>query len=95
MNKNLFEEYASLKQKEKELVEKIKELAPKIMEEMGDNEEVELGDVGRFIVGRRRSWVYPQTIQEAEENIKVAKRDAEKLGDAEYAENPYLIYKNN
>lgn len=94
MNKAIFEQYAELKIAEKEIKEKIDALQPEVMAEMGENEEVET-DMGKFIIGTRRSWNYPEAIKTAEADIKVAKKTAEQTGDATYTENPYLLFKVN
>jgi len=94
MNRELFEKYAELKRAEADLVSQINELKPQIMTEMGDNEEVEVDGVGKFVVGKRRVWTYPESIQQAENDLKTVKKEAERLGDATCQENPYVIFKS-
>lgn len=91
--KDILIEYAKMKESIKELEVKIKELQPQVFEIMGDNEELELQDIGTFVIGKRRQWSYPQVIKQAEEDLKTAKKEAERNGDAEYVENPYILFK--
>jgi len=92
MKKELFERYAELKAAEKEIKTEIDELNPQVMEEMGDNEEVET-EFGKFTRASRRKWTYPPAIKTAEDDLKVAKKTAEQVGDATYEENYYLLFK--
>lgn len=92
MTKELFITYAKLKAAEKELKAQIDEMSPQVLEAMGDNDEVELEGYGTFVRANRRSWTYPQPIQQAEADLKVAKKTSEQTGEASYEENPYLRF---
>lgn len=91
--KELFEKYAQLKKAEKELATEIAALAPKIIEAMGDNEEVTT-DNGLFALGHRRKWQYPADIEAEEKRVKELKKEAEQAGIADYEETTCLIFRN-
>lgn len=93
MDIKLFNDYATLKEAEKEIQAKLDELKPKIIELMGENEEINT-DFGSFVIGKRRRWTYPENINQLGERYKEAKIEAERTGEAQYEENPYLIFSN-
>jgi len=92
MNKTRLERYAEIKNDIKRLEEEAKEIAPQILEEMGDVEEVST-DFGTFIVAKRRQYTYPETLVKAQEELDAAKEQAVQTGEAVYTEKPYLIFK--
>lgn len=94
MKTELFNQYAELKLKIKELEEEVEILAPQVLEEMGENEEVS-SDFGTFVRANRRKWTYPEVLVEFEADVKAKKKQAEQVGDATYEEVPYLVFKSN
>lgn len=92
MTKEIFITYAKLKAAEKELKTQIDEMSSQVLEAMGGNDEVELEGYGTFVRANRRSWTYPQPIQQAEDDLKKAKKTAEQTGNASYTENSYLRF---
>jgi hypothetical protein len=93
MNKELLERYANLKNLIRDAEAQIKEIQPEVLEIMGDNEELST-DFGTFTIGHRRTYKYPESIVEAEEKLKAAKKEVEQTGiGCSYTENPYLIFK--
>lgn len=96
MNKEKLEQYAKLKQDEKILTEKIKQLSAEILSDMviAEADEVEI-DSGKFIISTRRTWKYSQTIEKQENELKEMKKEEEAKGFAEYEEKSYLIFRSN
>ena len=93
MSKTLFLQYATLKNQIKILEREMTQLQPAVMEAMEGNDEVEVKEIGTFIIGHRRAWVYPEPLERAKANLKEAEKNAQRLGEATYTENPYLLFK--
>jgi len=91
-DKAKFERYAELKNDIKRLEEEITALAPEVMVEMGEVDELST-EFGMFTVGKRRKWTYPKDVEKATEDAKNAQKEAQQLGTATFEENPYLIFK--
>lgn len=92
MDKALFEKYAELKRAEKDIEAQLVELNPKVVEAMGENEEVAT-DFGLFAIGHRRKWKYSAEVEAEEKKVKELKKEAERLGTADYEETNYLIFR--
>jgi len=83
MNKELFKNYAYVKDQIKVLTAEAKELEPKVVEEMGKDELEEVkSDWGTFSFQTRDTYTYPEYVTKAEENFKELKKKAESNGDA-------------
>lgn len=94
INENLLADYAELKTQEKAVAEKLKELAPQIVEQMGKNEAEEIEtSYGKFSISKRRSWTYPEDLMARETVLKADKKKAEQVGTATYEETPFLVYR--
>lgn len=92
MTKEKFKRYAELKVQEKQIKAEIDILSPEILEEMGDNDQVET-EQGVFTKGSRRSWTYPEEIEKEAEALKEKKKVAEQTGTATSEEIFYPIFK--
>ena len=92
--KDVLEEYADLKESEKQIKEKLSEINPVILSYMEDNkaEEVNLENRGTFVLVTKRNWKYPAELEEKEKKIKEEKKKAERTGEAEYNESYYLKF---
>lgn len=87
--KNVFLEYAEVKDEIKSLTEQAKELEKEVIEEMKDQKKVTF-EFGMFIVSSRKSWKYTD---ETNEKIKEMKKEEEENGKAVAKETNTLIYK--
>ncbi len=74
MNKKIFEEYAGLKAEEKKISDRLEELKPIIVEEMGkeDADKVELAQVGSFTLGTQARWKFSKAVEELQEKEKAS-----------------------
>ena len=92
----LFSEYARLKNEEAAIKVRVAELNPLLLEKMlevdGTDTKVETS-IGSFTIRKTKSWTYPQAIENAEDAVKMAKKTAEKEGDATYEEVPGLSFR--
>lgn len=91
MNKKLFEKYAELKIKANEIDAEIELLAPQVLDEMKDHDQIN-SELGSFSKSSRRMWIYPEPIKQMEESLKASKKRSEQTGEATYAENIYLKF---
>ena len=95
-NIKLFSEYARLKNEEAAIKVRVAELNPLLLEKMlevdGTDTKVETS-IGSFTIRKTKSWTYPQAIVNAEDAVKMAKKTAEKEGDATYEEVPGLSFR--
>jgi len=80
---SVYEEYASLEAEIKALEAKKEQLRPMIIKSMIDQgvEKIETA-VGKFSMGKRKVWTYPESVKELEEEFKSAKALAESTGEA-------------
>lgn len=85
--------YAETKELIKGLNEKLDELKPEIEEYMRqeDAEKIDTS-FGLFVLKARRTYEYPQELQEREAKLKEDKLKAEQVGTANYQEKNYLQY---
>jgi len=95
MNQALLKKYADLKNQIKALELEVDAIQPEIMAgiEAQGADEVQT-DFGKFILGRRRTYTYPEALVVAETNLKADKKEAEATGSATYVEKPYLLFKS-
>lgn len=84
---SVYDEYASLEAQIKALEAKKEQLRPLIIKGMIDQglKKMETA-VGKFSLGKRKVWTYPETVKELEEEFKSAKALAESTGEATYEE---------
>lgn len=80
---NIYEEYALLEAEIAAREAKKEQLRPHIMQMMIDQglEKVETS-VGKFSVGKRKVWTYPDNVMSINEEFKSAKARAESTGEA-------------
>lgn len=93
MVSNLFSEYASVEAQIVALELKKEQLKPhiiKMMKDQGQDKE-DIG-VGKFSLGIRRIWTYPEYVMDIGEKFKAAKAKAESTGEAELEEVDQLRY---
>lgn len=95
MNKELFKNYADIKNQIKDLTAKSKEIEKLVSEEMvkGDVEEVK-SDFGTFYFTARKTWDYPSYVREAETKFKDEKKKSEENGDAKFEEKKSLTFRS-
>jgi len=93
MSKDIFQEYAILDAKIKELEKEKEGLRSTISEIVLEAPDRKVPtDFGNFTVSLRKKWTYPAIIAELEESVKVAKAKAESTGKATYVETPTLSF---
>lgn len=94
MNKELFKEYADIKNQIKDLTTKSKEIEILVTKEM-NKEEVEQvrSDFGTFYFISRKTWKYPKRILEMEINLKEEKKKVEEEGKATFEEKKSLAFR--
>lgn len=90
---NLYAEYAKLEAEMAALELKKEQLRPHLIKMMIDKgeEKVDIG-VGKFSLGVRRVWKYPEAVLAIGEEFKAAKAKAESTGEAEFEEFDQLRY---
>lgn len=89
----LYEEYAILEAKLKDLNNKKDTLRVHILEEMTKKgEEKVVTPIGSFTVAKLKSWTYPDDVVALGEEFKASKAKAESTGDATYEETPSLRF---
>lgn len=94
MNKELLEEYAQLKIKEKELAARIKELGPEIkamIEETGAD-KVDM-EVGTFTITVRKTWNFSDLHSVKKTELKDLEEREKADGTAEFEEETSLMFK--
>lgn len=84
---SVYDEYAQLEAEIKALEAKKEQLRPVILKSMMDQglEKIETA-VGKFSLGKRKVWSYPETVKDLEDEYKSAKALAESTGEATYEE---------
>ncbi len=90
---NLYSEYADLEAQISALEMKKEQLRPHIVKMMIEQglDKVETA-LGKFSIGKRKVWSYPEEVDELNEAYKAAKAKAEKTGDATFEEVDQLRY---
>ena len=85
-----------MKEEASRLKEAMDKLTPELLQAMMDvdgyDTKIET-DIGAFTIRKTKTWTYPEAITIAEENIKVAKKTAQKEGDATFEESPSLSFR--
>lgn len=95
MNKEIFKQYADIKNEIKSLSEKAEEIEKQVSEEMMKEEVEEVkSDFGTFFFTARKTWTYPDYVKIAEDATKAAKKQAETNGDAKFIEKKSLTYRS-
>lgn len=89
----LYEEYAVVDAKIRELTEKKESLRTGILVQLEelDADKVET-PIGKFTVTKLKTWTYPDAVLELGERFKASKAKAESTGEATYEETPSLRY---
>lgn len=94
MTKELFEEYANLKEQEKEIEAKIDELKPKILSEMeaAETDKVET-EQGNFTITKKKTWTFTEKVHAVELQLDSIKDQERADGSATFEEKPVLMFK--
>lgn len=90
---NLFSEYADLEAQIAALETKKEQLRPHIVKMMIENgeEKVETA-LGKFSIGKRKVWTYPEEVLKIGEEFKAAQAKSQSTGDATFEEVDQLRY---
>ena len=94
MNKEKFEEYASIKQQIAALEERADALRPDLVQAMidEDTEKIELTGYGNFVLESKRSWKYSAHLEDMKQEIKEQEKQEKADGTATYEENVILKF---
>jgi hypothetical protein len=93
--KEIITQYGKLKYQEKEIKAKLEELAPTILSEIRDDQEIQT-EGGKFYITIRKKFKYSPAIEAAEANLKDQKKMEEARGIAtELDPLRVLNYKSN
>lgn len=93
-DRDLYIQYAEMKNAQKILDERIDEINQIILEQMVEQgEEKKVFDFGGFTVGKRATWKYTEAVKEIEDKVKEVKKEEQEKGLATKEEKPYLIFK--
>jgi hypothetical protein len=80
---SIFEEYAVLEAEEKAIKAKKEQLRPFIIKSMAEQGVSKIETlVGKFSLGTRKVWSYPERIKELEQEFKKEKALSESTGEA-------------
>lgn len=92
----LFEKYAEIKERIKELEESAKETSERILSVMRDEDadKVEL-EVGTFTRARRRNWTFTDAVKELEKAVSIRKDSEKASGYATCTETEFLVLHTN
>lgn len=95
LNKDLFNKLADLRIAERDIKNKIDEIYPEIIASLVDVEDGAMIETekGSFTVSQRRTWEYPEVIEQRELELKKEKKIAEQMGVATYTVKPSVIFK--
>lgn len=90
---SLYDEYASIEAKIKELDAQKDQLRGLILKQMTENgqDAIETA-VGKFSITRLKTWTYPEKVLAIGEKFKAEKAKAESTGDATYVEKESLRF---
>lgn len=90
---NIYEDYAVVEAKIKDLKNKQDEMRIKILDDMILNEQKKVDTtVGSFSVSKRKTWTYTKGVEEAEEKLDALMAKEESTGDATFIETPSLRF---
>ena len=91
--KSLYEEYAVLDSKIKDLTIAKDTLKSMILEDMASRKEDKAETaVGSFTIAKLKTWTYTKKVAELEEEYKARKAQEESTGDATFVEKPSLRF---
>jgi polyribonucleotide nucleotidyltransferase len=95
MNKDLLQQYASLKSQEKSIAEQIHQLGPQIVEmiQAEGADKIDAKDLGTFSLAKRKTWKFSTSVQQAEQELEELKIEEKATGKATATEKPYLLFK--
>lgn len=98
-DKALLLQYAELKTLEKQTSQRIKELAPNVLEavqryqfEAAEQSPVSIEGVGTYSLKFLKTWTFPQEVEELRAKLKEAEVDAQRTGRATFEEKPSLTF---
>jgi hypothetical protein len=90
---NIYDEYATLDSKIKQLTSLKDELKANIIEDMvARNQDKAEMAVGSFTIAKLKTWTYTKKVAELEEEYKARKAQEESTGDATFVEKPSLRF---
>lgn len=93
---DIYEEYALLKLKEKELKDRLKTMEEALFNDMQSKElDSFKTDYGTFSVNYRKNWDYPEEIAQEEEELKMHKKLVQLNGLAKSYVNPYVTFRRD
>jgi len=93
MNDKIYEEYAVLDAKIKELTAQKDEIKTRIVSEVVASGEKSIATaVGKFTISQYRTWTYTDNVTELEEEFKALKAKEQSVGVATYEEKPSLRF---
>jgi len=94
MNKEIFERYATIKNKIKDLTEEAKLIEKEVQEEMVKEEADSIkSPIGTFSIVRRLRWIYSDKVKELEVKLKATKKIEEEDGTATSTESTGLMFR--
>jgi len=95
MNKDLLQQYANLKEREKEIASEIAKINPLILAEIESAgvDKVDAKDIGTFSIASRKTWKFSEDVELAEEGLEELKKTEKANGVAQATEKPYLVFK--
>ena len=95
MNKELLQQYASLKLQEKAIAEQLAQLNHQVLKEIQDaGVDKVSAEFGTFSIGKRKNWKFSADVQIAEKEVEELKISEKATGKATAEEKPYVIFKN-
>lgn len=90
---SIYDRYALLDAKIKDLTNQKDEIKVQILEEMVSSELQNMSTpVGKFAISKLKSWTYTEAVEEKTEELKALKAKEESTGDATYEEKPSLRF---
>ena len=89
----MYEEYAIIEAKIKDLKNKQDEMRVKILDEMITSEQKKIiTTIGSFTVAPRKTWTYTSKVEDMKEKFDALKAKEESCGDATFIETPSLRF---
>lgn len=97
-NKELLLQYATLKEKQKQIESEIEMLKESVLAEIhsiiGETDQnVNLEGRGTFVITKKKKWEYSDSVKQQEKTLKNMKDDEERTGEAAYTIQEVLMYK--
>ena len=92
MNKEIYQQYAKIKNQIKALEAEAKELEPQIVEDMGEEKSIST-TIGSFYITKRKSWTYSQALNELASGLRIKQIMEQSNGTAKSKESQSLIFK--